>query len=113
LKLTRADLRGAIAGSSILLLGQPGRFGRITEINAGAGDSLIAGLRVHGDRLYFKGDDGGAATVTEPWQVLSDTTPPETTIDSGPAEGETVEVVETTFTFLSNEPGSTVSCLLD
>ncbi len=50
-------------------------------------------------------------TYTEPPPI--DSTPPETTIDSGPAEGSTIEVDQATFTFSSNEPGSTFTCSLD
>ena len=84
---------------------------RLTDINP-AGGSNTANLRALGDRLYFSADDNGA-TGREVWQVYSDSTPPETTIDSGPAEGSTIEVGEVTFTFSSNEPGSTFTCSLD
>jgi Bacterial Ig-like domain len=42
-----------------------------------------------------------------------DTDPPETTIDSGPSEGSTVKPKDATFTFSSDEAGSTFECSLD
>ena len=85
---------------------------RLTDINPG-GDSLAAArLSVVGDHLYFRGDDDGATGV-ELWQAYSDVTPPETTIDSGPGEGETIETDSATFTFSSNEAGASFDCTLD
>jgi hypothetical protein len=45
--------------------------------------------------------------------IVADTTPPETTITSGPAEGETLTVDPATFGFSSSETGSTFECSLD
>ncbi len=42
-----------------------------------------------------------------------DTTPPETTIDSGPTAGSTINDATPTFGFSSNEAGSTYECQLD
>jgi len=42
-----------------------------------------------------------------------DTTPPETTINSGPADGETITVDSTSFGFASGEANSTFECKLD
>jgi Ca2+-binding RTX toxin-like protein len=42
-----------------------------------------------------------------------DATPPETTITSGPAEGEVVNTDAPAFTWASNEPGATFSCIAD
>ncbi|MBK8293423.1 MAG: hypothetical protein IPK93_01090 [Solirubrobacterales bacterium] len=84
---------------------------RLTDINP-AGGSLVNQGVVVGDRLFFRGDDDGATGV-ELWSVYADQTAPQTTIDSGPAEGETIEVNSATFTFSSNEPGSTFTCSLD
>ena len=43
----------------------------------------------------------------------SDTTPPETTITSGPANGSTITTSSATFGFSSSEAGSTFTCALD
>jgi hypothetical protein len=54
--------------------------------------------------------DGSAATST--WTVsVPDTTPPDTTILSGPTG--TVATADASFTFSSSEPGSTFACSLD
>src|SRR3712207_5913935 len=42
-----------------------------------------------------------------------DTTPPETTIDSGPAEGATLSSGDASFAFSASEAGSTFECSLD
>jgi hypothetical protein len=43
----------------------------------------------------------------------ADTTPPETTIDRGPADGATLSSGDVSFTFSSSEAGSTFECRLD
>lgn len=43
----------------------------------------------------------------------SDHTPPETTINTGPAEGATITAGSTSFAFSSNEAGSSFECKLD
>jgi hypothetical protein len=45
--------------------------------------------------------------------IVADTTPPETTITSGAAEGEPLTVDSATFGFSSSESGSTFECSLD
>lgn len=45
--------------------------------------------------------------------VAPDTTPPQTTITSGPAEGSTITTSETSFEFASSEAGSTFTCRID
>jgi hypothetical protein len=45
--------------------------------------------------------------------VPADTDPPETTITGGPAEGSSTTSTSATFTFTSDESGSTFSCKLD
>lgn len=97
-ELWRTD--GSVAGTE-----------RLTDINP-AGGSLVNRPVVAGDRLFFRGDDDGATGI-ELWQVLADRTPPVTTINSGPAEGENLAVGEAAFAFSSNESGSTFSCVLD
>ncbi len=42
-----------------------------------------------------------------------DATPPETTIDSGPAEGEVINTDAPAFTWSSNEPGAVFACITD
>ena len=44
---------------------------------------------------------------------VEDSTPPETTIDSGPGQGATIADVTPTFSFSSSEGGSTFQCSLD
>ncbi|RPH70939.1 cell envelope biogenesis protein OmpA, partial [bacterium] len=59
-------------------------------------------------------DQAGNADATPAsysWTVvIADTTPPETTIDSGPADGPDTSA---TFTFSSDDPTATFSCALD
>jgi CSLREA domain-containing protein len=50
-------------------------------------------------------------TVEEPTGPAADTTPPETTIDSGPAAS--TSDTSATFAFSADEPGSTFECALD
>lgn len=73
-------------------------------IDAGSTDPLL------GDR-----DLGGAARIQGPVPDIGaderDGTPPRTTIDSGPAA--VVRDGKVTFTFRSDEPGSTFSCRID
>jgi len=85
---------------------------RLTDINPGGGGSLVNERTVAGDRLYFRGDDDGATGV-ELWSVLADRTPPQTTIDSGPSEGEIIETDSVTFAFSSDEAGATFTCVFD
>ncbi len=42
-----------------------------------------------------------------------DTTPPETTINSGPQEGETIDTDAPAFTWISSEAGSSFTCVVD
>ncbi|MGA7396483.1 MAG: ELWxxDGT repeat protein [Solirubrobacterales bacterium] len=85
---------------------------RRTDINPGAGSSLINEMTVVGDRLFFRGDDD-SATGVELWSEHADRTPPQTTILSGPAEGETIETDSTSFTFTSDDPAATFTCVID
>lgn len=85
---------------------------RLTDINPGTGGSLINERTVAGERLFFRGDDNGANGV-ELWSTRADRTAPQTTIISGPAEGETIETGSATFTFTSNEADSEFTCSFD
>ncbi len=84
---------------------------RLTDINP-TGGSLINRLIISGENLYFRGDDDGPNGV-ELWSASVDVTAPETSIDTGPAEDEVLDSDSATFTFSSNEPGSTFTCTLD
>lgn len=59
---------------------------RVADLNPGAGVSDPGDLTVHGDTLYFTADDG--TTGRELWAL--DVAAPDTSLDSGPAEGEHV-----------------------
>jgi hypothetical protein len=54
-------------------------------------------------------------TATNPFTIFykEDATPPETTMDSGPAEGSTTNDPTPTFAFSSSEAGSTFACSVD
>src|SRR5829696_848900 len=51
--------------------------------------------------------------ITYDEEIVADTTPPETTITSGAAEGEPLTVDSATFAFSSSEANSTFECSLD
>jgi hypothetical protein len=65
--------------------------------------------------LEVKATDQGSNTDATPasriWTV--DTTSPETTIDSGPADGAILSSGDASFTFSASEAGSTFECTLD
>jgi hypothetical protein len=54
-----------------------------------------------------------ATTVSSAPAQEPDTTPPETTITSGPAEGEAVNTDAPMFAWASSEPNSTFRCVVD
>ena len=56
---------------------------------------------------------GNADTTPASWTFTIDATAPETTIDSGPAEGSTSTDDTPTFELSSSEPDSTFECQLD
>ncbi|MGB6423676.1 MAG: hypothetical protein WBF18_00200 [Solirubrobacterales bacterium] len=72
--------------------------------------------------FWFTTEYYGATSATD-WKTAigtfkeptcpRDTTPPETTITSGPADGTTINTDSVAFGFDSNEPGSTFECSLD
>ncbi|MGA7396067.1 MAG: hypothetical protein WBW62_01325, partial [Solirubrobacterales bacterium] len=90
---------------------------RLTDINP-SGGSLINEMIVSGEYLYFRGADADVLsdagdTGVELWAAHVDQTAPDTSIDSGPAEGEVTGSDPVTFTFSSNEPDSVFSCSID
>jgi hypothetical protein len=74
-----------------------------------------SGLSEGSHTLEVKATDQASNTDPTPasriWTV--DTTTPETTIDSGPADGATLSSGDVSFTFSSSEAGSTFECSLD
>ena len=54
-----------------------------------------------------------ATPAKRDYTIVDDVTPPETTITGGPAEGSTVPSGSQTFTFESNEAGSTFECKIN
>ena len=57
--------------------------------------------------------DPSPATRSFTVDTTSDTTPPETTIDAGPADGSSTNNNDPSFAFSSSEPGSSFECKLD
>ena len=74
-----------------------------------------SGLSEGSHTLQAKATDQAGNTDASPasrtWTV--DTSSPETTIDSGPADGATLSSGDVSFTFSSDEAGSTFQCQLD
>jgi len=56
-------------------------------------------------------DTSANVTISASMMVIVDNTAPDTTIDSGPAEGDNAP--EATFMFSANEPDATFDCALD
>ncbi len=89
----------------------------VADLRAGAPSSRPSQLAAVDGTLYFSADDG--ARGGELWRVGPgggppvDTTPPETTITSGPAEGTTTDDNTPTFSFAADESGSTFTCSVD
>ena len=112
-----------------------GTIGRATLAGAGTTQNFITGgsqirdLAVGGGKIYWSNQDRntiGRANAngsgvnqsfiigaSAPWSVdiSADTTPPQTTITSGPSGA--VRSTSATFGFTSSEAGSTFACLLD
>ena len=57
--------------------------------------------------------DQSPATRSFTVDTTSDTTPPETTIDAGPADGSSTNDNDPSFAFSSSEPGSSFECKID
>jgi ELWxxDGT repeat protein len=84
------------------------------EIVSGASGGSPTGLTAVGSTLFFTADDG--TTGSELWKAedgAPDTTPPQTTIDAGPANGATIDDATPTFGFSSSEVGSSFECRVD
>jgi hypothetical protein len=86
--------------------------------SAGKGVSGLAdGVHSFSVRSVFHGslDPPGvthkSAFANATWRV--DTTPPETTITSGPADGATIADIAPTLQFAASEPGSSFTCQVD
>jgi hypothetical protein len=81
------------------------------RVVAALGTALLAVLVA----LTFSGVVAATASATEGGFLTSlvDPYPPETTIDSGPADGATLSSGDASFAFSSSEPDSTFWCSLD
>jgi hypothetical protein len=66
---------------------------------------------VFGGPLDAPGIAHRSVPATADWTV--DTTPPETTITSGPANGDTIADIAPTLAFEASEPGSSFTCQVD
>jgi putative metal-binding protein len=80
-------------------------------------DGLGDGQHRFSVRSVFRGVLDGPA-VRRPSEVASftwaiDTTPPETSITAGPADGSVISDVAPSFSFEASEPGSTFTCSFD
>ncbi len=81
-------------------------------VNAGTADGLTGPTDLNGVAHTTGGNiDIGAYEYVAPVAPPTDTTPPETTIEKGPKKKSTKR--KATFTFSSNEPGSSYVCKLD
>lgn len=88
----------------------------VADLNPGAPSSAPLHLAAVDDTLYLSLDDG--VTGWELWRLgpelgTSDLTPPQTTINSGPANGSTTNNATPVFGFSSDESGSTFECKVD
>jgi bacillolysin len=76
-----------------------------------AGQSVRFRWRIGSDISY--GDYGWFLDDIRIVTCVADSTPPDTTITTGPAEGSTITVPTATFEFDSTEAGSTFACSID
>jgi Bacterial TSP3 repeat/Right handed beta helix region len=90
----------------------------LTCISPKAYSDLAAGSHIFSVKATDAGGNADTSPATRRWTVqgttpppATDTTPPETTIDSGPAG--TTTAVGASFEFSSSESGSTYQCSLD
>jgi hypothetical protein len=74
-------------------------------------DVPTASGRSYALELTVEGNYTGSGTGS--LEVTVDTTAPETTITSGPADGSLLMAGSTSFGFTSNDPGATFTCLVD
>jgi len=98
-----------------------GRSAFVRESN-GYGSSRASLTSLAGQNVMFRWRIGSDITLDDYGWFLddlristcaADTTPPETTITSGPADGSTITTPTATFGFSSNEAGSTFQCKVD
>ena len=93
--------------------GTTGGTAIVEDIRAGAGGldtTPPPEFAVLGASVLFGANDG--TDGTELWKAV-DTIAPQTTIDSGPANGSSITETVPSFTFSSNEPDATFQCALD
>jgi hypothetical protein len=98
-----------------------GRSAFVRESN-GYGSSRASLTSLAGQNVMFRWRIGSDSSIDDYGWFLDDlristcepdTTPPETTITSGPAEGSTITTPTATFGFSSSEAGSTFQCRVD
>jgi ELWxxDGT repeat protein len=96
--------------------GTAGGTTQVADIRPGTQGSAPASFTEANGRLFFTASNG--STGVEPWvgsdSANLDTTPPDTTVNSGPANGSTITVNSASFAF-SGTPGDTASfeCKID
>ena len=91
--------------------GTPAGTTLVKDIRPGAADSVPTRLTNVGGTLYFRANDG--TTGNELWKA-PDVVAPDTTIDSGPAEGAVVSTDSATFGFSGTEGDTAkLQCSLD
>ncbi|MCA1684303.1 MAG: fibronectin type III domain-containing protein, partial [Actinobacteria bacterium] len=76
-------------------------------------DTSVASATSYTYRVDARDGAGNATASLTVAVVTTDTVAPDTTIDSGPADGSTDTESSRSFTFSSNEAGSTFECRLD
>ena len=72
-----------------------------------------AALADGGHMFVVRGKDADGNTDAALHSFTVETSPPDTIIDTGPAEGSVTPATTATFTFHATETGSTLSCKLD